>query len=1423
MSHKPFTTPARKVARLFIAFLVCGVAMTNAARADTVVAFVSEASAPEFAAAADAFAALEPGHTLAFRSTSQLGAMGEAELRTLIAAADVLVLAAVYGDEASRIDAVLASALPATVVPLHGDARLTRHARWRGRAPFAGMAAQEAVDRLRRAVAAAAEQRAGKAPADPLSLLAQARRYRDGRGVANLAVMLRLLVVAPDARSQLPPPQAVDSLRFLDGRGSSQTSPVAGGRPYVALLDYAYGDQAGDRELHQALCRELEAKSLACVSVLARWGQASIDALESLAAKGNDDGTLVAVVVLQDFVLGGGAGAKRATDALARLGVPVLKGVRLKDRSAAAWRVAEDGLPDDSVHYRLAMPEIQGTGQPFVLAAAGPATAHATSGLRLRPLRPIAEEVTALAARLVRLRALRTKANADKRLAVVYYNHPPGRHNIGADNLDVPASLLSILRRLKAEGYQTGPLPADTEELLDMLQARGVNLPEDGPALAAMAGRAATYSSEQYAAYFAGLPEVARRTMLEGPLATLRVRVQQGMAEAERELSRGRVRRVLDDVEHLLEGAVHPLRAQALEQLTALRTAYAGWIDGTEGAQDRVAGLTDALRATGIEGLAGWGKAPGNIMVHDGDFVIPGLRFGNVFIGPQPPRGWELNEELLHANLAFPPPHQYLAFYEYLRSELRVDAVVHLGRHSTYEFLPGRRVGLGADDFSRIALGDLPSPYVYIVDGVGEGIQAKRRGHAMIVDHLTPSLQTTPLYDDLLSLRQLVESYEAAAAVEGHAGARALAEIRETIDRLNLRDELVASMRPELEARGIGFDEVDGELLVHEVGHYLTELQERFMPHGLHVFGQAWTDEAVTRMLRSMAGPDAKPDAEWEAALRASPEREARALLEALNGGFVRPGPGNDPVRTPEVLPTGRNFHALDASVLPTRLGYGLGAELAAKARAEAKGTPDGVEAVVLWASDAVRDEGAMVAFGMHMLGVAPTWNSRGIVTGLERVPLGADGVRRDVTFVASGLFRDLYGHLIQLLDRAVLVALEGAHDSIVQAHPELREALAATLAPLGEGRTRGNEPLAANQIAAHWVAATGELLAAGQPPAEAGPLAVARIFGDAPGSYGAGINRLAERSGAWQSREELSRTFVRRIGHAYGGGRAGTAAPAAFKRLLARTEHTYLGRASNLYGVLDNNDVFDYLGGLGMAVEAQSGAPPRARVVRHADPKNAGLQALPTALMQELRGRHLNPTYLKALMEHGYAGARTMGTGFVENLWGWQVTSPHIIKSWAWDEVKAVYLDDKHGIGLSEFLADGQNVHVRTNMQAVLLVAAHKGFWDADEKTLAELSESFARAVIEYGLPGSGHTRPDHPMMADVAARLAPEVAEAFADVLTQTLGAEAQAIASELQVQTDAQARNGAAPPVPWPWVLALAAAFLFAGMVYGSRRRT
>lgn len=1367
--------------------------------ATTIVALVSPRNAAEMLGGAHQFLDEHPDHQLVLRSTDQLMALDPATRHELLASADIVFAGGVFDStaqwllgqlEASTGDTDLsgrATSTPiASLIALHGDPRLSAASRLDGR-PLLDRADMDLL-------MSEPPPESGVDTDSWVSVQLEshpayrewltARLFWSGRGSTNLAGLLSHLSALTGTPINVPTPVLKPSLRaFMNGR---ETLPddikLNDGQSWVAVLDHETGDRPGERDLRRVLCQRLEARGYGCLSLLADWGEASVEAMRLL---NRHSPAIGAVVSLQDFVIGAGEGRATVDAELATLNVPVLKAIRLTDTTLAEWQLSEAGLPQDSVHYRVAMPELQGVSQPLVVSAMSPTSLDTRTGLELALPEPIETQIQLLERRVNRWLTLQVTPVNERKVAIVYYNHPPGRHNIGADNLNVPASLFEILQRLRSEGYNTGPLPETEAELLDLLQERGVNLPEDRTALEAMSSKVTQVDRETYLAWFEAFPDSLRSEMEEGPLGFLQTQMRRALELEAPAIGKALLERMMLDIQHAMEGADHPARSRVLDLLAQLKAHYTTMLDlsiptskADKGA--RLAEMNDLIAAivnTNVEGLRGWGKPPGRVMVNDGGIILPGIRFGNVFIGPQPPRGWELNEELLHANLSFPPTHQYLAFYQWIRQSFQADAVVHLGRHSTLEFLPRHRAGLGNDDYPHALLGDLPNLYPYIVDGVGEGIQAKRRALAVMVDHLTPPLAATELYDKLLELRQLVESHEAAPASAGAMRARATKAIKAMVNELEMEEELVASMSGELEVRGItAFELIDDDLLVHEVGHYLTKLQEDFMPLGLHVFGRPWDAEAIDTMLRSIGSDKTSDDAtakstedsQWRAPLIASPDAEMHALLAGLSGRFIRPGKGNDPIRTPEVLPTGRNFFALDGGLVPSRLGHETGAELATQARAftsEPAGTDvDDADAVVLWASDVVRDEGAMIAFGLDMLGISPVWSSRGIVRGLERLDIAElrendrPRERHDTVFTTSGLFRDLYGEHLVLLEQAVLMALDASSKIIIQDYPALRVALDAALEPLADERNPGDEPLAINRVAARWTLDAATALREGRSPRDAGVGSAYRVFGDAPGTYGAGVNRLVERSGSWQERSEVAATYLRRMGHAYGEELHGEPRHTAFEHRLATIGNTYAGQSSNLYGLLDNNDMFDYLGGLSLAVEHVRGVVPQNHVLLHSDGNEVRVEPLEAALMSELRGRFLNPQWLVPLMDEGYAGARTMGSEFIEYLWGWQVTNPDIIKAWAWEEVKRVYIDDSLDLGLDAFLENGHNVHVKSNMLAVMLVAVQKGFWTADDSTVKQLAEQYVRLVIANGLPGSGHTAPDHPLHDWLEARIDPE-----------------------------------------------------------------
>lgn len=1395
---------------LLLASLFLSTPTSSLASEDTdnnsILAIISDRSASTLVASAHRYLKKHPQKRIDIRTVSQIDELNDTQLQDLVNGYSNILMIAVFGESVERL---LNKKYPAAQkrYVFQGDRRLLKlHQDQQGEV-FAG------TDML------SLKQLFARRPSDlsEVDFMQQqqkswpqykgwltARSYWRNRSVKNGESLFGFIF------SQEKNPAAVEeiaSIRFLKHDKNSyvqlKTTELSNSldaqHPIVWVFDHDTGDRPGDWSLHEKICQQQQ--DWQCISVLAAWGEPSSEAIDKIAEAMHlpkFSQTPWGIVSLQDFFIGGGDARQKVTQKLQAMNVPVLKGIRLTDFTQSQWQLSSQGIPSDTVHYRVAMPELQGLSQAQVLAVASVQQEDALTGAKLAVSEPVVSQVKRQIRRLDRWFTLKKKDNADKKVAIVYYNHPPGRHNIGADNLNVPESLFNILKHLKSEGYNTGELPESAAALLDKLQDQGVNLPEDKQALAAMAKKINNVSKADYSDWFAGLPKAVQAEMVKGPLGWLQQLLNQevdrikqikdlDLRQAQIDTLENRLIHTLSDLHHVLEGVRHKARQRALNLLDQLQDEYISLLNKLRDSQTLdwklSQDLVNALIAMKIEGIRGWGEAPGKVMVWEQQLLVPGIQFGNIFVGPQPPRGWELNEELLHANMSFPPPHQYLAFYYFLKDKFKADAVVHVGRHSTYEFLPKRSVGLAEDDYPAIVIDDLPSIYPYIVDGVGEGIQAKRRGLAVMVDHLTPPLAITELYDDLLEIRQLVESAEAATDESTHE--RAIEALNKKIEDVDLKDELIESMQEELDVRGVGIDQVDDHFLLHEVGHYLTHIQEKFMPLGLHTFGKDWQPDAVKTMLESMSdGQTIEP--QWRSDLIKSPQAELQSLVNALAGGFVSPGKGNDPIRTPGALPTGRNFYALDGSLLPTKIGYDIGRQLAqqvskthqqkadaGKKAATAKSPDSEKQAIILWASDAVRDEGAMIAFGMHLLGVEPIWNSRGIIKGLKRLPLSEIGGRRfDVVFTTSGLFRDLYGEHLVLLDEAILMAIDASRNVIVKDYPALATALDAALEPLGEKRLGGDEPLQSNRVAYNWVNDARQLLKA-SPNISAKNLAqqsTLRIFGAAPGAYGAGVNRLVERSGAWQERRQIGELYLKRMGHAYGIDKHGEPAQEVFKQQLGQVSNTFLGRASHLYGLMDNNDAFDYLGGLNLAIETLTQSPPQSSVIDHANSNNLKIEPLSQALLSELRGRFLNPQWIKPLIKEGYAGARTIGSEFIEYLWGWQVTSPQIIDDWVWEEVKSVYIDDKNNLGLKEFFNQQHNPHVKTNILAVMLVAIDKDFWNAEPQTTQQLVDEFSDNIIKYGIPGSGHTHAKHPVYDFVKQRLSPQKAAALEEVLQRS-----------------------------------------------------
>ena len=615
-----------------------------------------------------------------------------------------------------------------------------------------------------------------------------------------------------------------------------------------------------------------------------------------------------------------------------------------------------------------------------------------------------------------------------------------------------------------------------------------------------------------------------------------------------------------------------------------LRDLSAGTARPTLSAADYAAvfaGLPEVAR-TAI--LSCWGAAEDDPDFRDGFFFQRFAVLGRLVVAVQPERAGRAERRQAYHDATLPPRHAYVAFYAWLRRHAGIHALVHMGAHGTLEWLPGKAVAPTAGCFPEAVLGPLPLVYPFIVSNPGEAVQARRRNAALMVGHLCPPVGAAGLVPELSELEILIDEYASAQGLDARRAALLADAIVEKVQAGGIGGEC-----------GLSGNESPGEVLAR-VDSWLCDVKDLSIREGLHVFGKPLAPEARARFLAALG------ETEGDAARRldSCAGAETEGLLAALDGRFVAPGPGGSPVRGRcDVLPTGRNLYAVDPRAIPTRTASILGEKAGREfLRRYMQDHGDWPRAIILdlWAGSQVRTGGEDMAQALFLMGARPLWaGETGQVTGVEILPLAAlDRPRVDVTLRISGLFRDLFPAQVDLFDRAVRAI--AARDEDGADNPLAR----AT-------RRDGGVPL--------------------------------RIFGAAPGAYGAGVaERIA--AGNWEERVDLAAAYVAATSHAYGPGGEGAAAPGALADRL-RVADAILGVQDEPgRDLLDGDAVADHAGGAAAAAHLVQGRAVPVYRLDASDPHAPRARTLGEDVARVVRGRLANPRWLTAQMRHGYSGA---------------------------------------------------------------------------------------------------------------------------------------------------------------------------------------
>lgn len=685
-------------------------------------------------------------------------------------------------------------------------------------------------------------------------------------------------------------------------------------------------------------------------------------------------------------------------------------------------------------------------------------------------------------------------------------------------------------------------------------------------------------------------------------------------------------------------------------------------------------------------------------------FVIPGQRWGNVYIGPQPTRGWEqLVTAVLHS-VSLPPHHQYLAYYLWLQKAFKPDVMIHLGTHATHEWLPGKEVGQNADDYSELMVADIPQVYPYFVDNIGEGLQAKRRGMATIVSYMTPPFDRAGVNPDLMGLSEQIASLQIARDKGSLAVDALLDDVAARAGKMGLLKDLSIELPP-----GARLTEEQLE----DIEHHVTAIRTQHTPFGLHTFGVAPSEEWREKTAEAILSYE--PDLQGEERARrkqdlldrmvASGPAELDALADGLAGRYVAAGPGNDPLRNPDSLPTGKNFYGFDPQRLPTETTYKVGAKLAEELLAGYRARHDGQYPdrllFNLFDTETQQHEGVVEGQVLALMGVRPTWDARGRVTGVELIPRVELGRPRvDVTITPSGLYRDVMSVFLLLIDDAV---------SAVKAANEVDSPFARNVAK---------------------VKAT--LIARGVDDQQAERLASVRIFGLASGTYGSNIERITQADKAWNDEKTVADVYFNRMSHAFGqglwaekptlDGKDLNLAGDLFKFALQDVKAVVHSRSSNTTASLDNDDFYQFLGGSALAARQVNGKTPEVLVSDLRNPKGPGkMMTLDRFMGEELRSRYLNPKWVEEMFKEGYAAGRFVEK-VTDNLWGWQVTVPEAVDAAKWQEMYEVYVEDRFDLGIRQKLTDAGNLAALQAVVNRMMRAVDKNYWQPPSDTLAQL-----------------------------------------------------------------------------------------------------
>ncbi len=1051
---------------------------------------------------------------------------------------------------------------------------------------------------------------------------------------------------------------------------------------------------------------------------------------------------------------------KRRTE-YEKLGVPVLQVLPYTKGGQSEWESDQAGIPAQVTPFYLTMPEMAGAIDPLVISAR----------TKNKKQIPIDYQLNNVVSKALKLSALKHKANADKKIAIMFYNYPAGEKNASASFFNVPTSLASIFKSLRKANY-TVALQQEQwfiEHTGLMLRPFHRELPyTELSGLGSIHGSGGLLPISVYQKWYRALPPSVRNKIeaqwgapeksftvakINGELQFIIPRMISGNVMVLPQPPRGnrqeRERSIYHDKNIPVSHNYLAVYLYAREQFGADAIVHLG----THGSHEYLPGKERGLSVYDAGNLA-VGDMPviyPFIMDDVGEALQTKRRGRATVISHLTP---PLAKSGLYAELVdlHELMHQYKALDEGGVKARTKDAIITaVEARNIHQDLAWNTADLNTrfDTF-------LPELHNYLSD---------------------LSAQNQPL--GLHTFGEVPEESHLISTLIQMLGKRFIKPAERYTGRLNDDQHEHTNSNDH--------DSMVDYRTLNQAPEY--QLIKTFVIDGVSL-DKIKNDELRDLLIESKANYANFQNIE-----------ENSALLEALAGQYVSSSTGGDPVRSPEALPSGRNLYGFDPSKIPTQAAWQSGKalmdDLIANYFNDHGIYPDKIT-FSMWSIETMRHLGVVESQVLYAMGVRPVWNDNGRVTGTEIIPYSElKRPRVDVVLSATGLYRDAFPNIMMMIAKAIEeVAQLKEENNFVYRH--------------------------ANKLKA-------ELIAEGMDENEAGKLSTIRIFSNESGNYGTNVASASMASDTWKTEDKLAKLYLSRMGFFYGSDEKtwGEKLPDVdlYAKNLSGTDVALFSRSSNVYGLLSSDDPFQYMGGISLAIRHLDGKSPEMFISNLRDPDNSRSEPLGRFLAAELRTRQFHPQWIKEIQAEGYAGTLTT-LDVLNNFWGWQVVDPDNVRDDQWQEFFEVYVQDKYQLNMREWY-ENNNSHALAQIIERMLEAARKEYWTTDADTLRELTQTYIEIAQKYDVLTQNEQFREYVNEQATGFGLAPLVKEVQEAQLSEPATSQpAQLTEKNIQVEgqvMDKVKQNEAEEDTRYRYLIALLIFFFIVGFFYQFLSRT